>query len=342
MPRFTTISPTHIPGKKEYAWRKFLGGGYVAIGWSGTPDFTGKSFDEVEKIIRSKNYANEASAVESFRKFLVLEVGDYIAVNNGNHGLFGVGIIASGYKFELNKHDTGAESNDEFYSHYREVKWLVIEYVPRVALITEGETGWQPYGTMGKLYEELPPYIQKLVGVQPIAPEKGIRYIRPDFLELVIENLEALRKDPQHQERAHESLVEDFFVALGYRKHKDIKYRQGRVDLTLESDGHPLAVVEVKRSWDLSPDNRDGLDAVKQAYAYAHDKGVRYVIVTNGDVYLFYDRLKGLSWETNIIGEFRLTSLQNDDLKLVERLRPQNLSRPNIGEIFRNLSESFV
>ncbi len=33
MPKFTTISPTHIPGKKEYAWERFREGHYVAIGW---------------------------------------------------------------------------------------------------------------------------------------------------------------------------------------------------------------------------------------------------------------------------------------------------------------------
>ncbi len=36
---------------------------------------------------------------------------------------------------------------------------------------------------------------------------------------------------------------------------KNIKFRRGRVDVTL-SEGQPLAIVEVKRSWDLSPDNR--------------------------------------------------------------------------------------
>jgi len=76
-----------------------------------------------------------------------------------------------------------------------------------------------------------------------------------------------------------------------YQKHKEIKYRQGRVDITLESAGRPLAIVEVKRAWDLSA--QTGMDAVKQAYGYAHDRGVRYVIVSNGDTYMLYDRLKG-------------------------------------------------
>ncbi len=338
MPRFTTISPTHIPGKKEYAWRKFLEGGYVAIGWLGTPDFTGMPFDEIERIIRSKNFANEASAIESFRKFLKLDTGDYIGVNNANDGLFGVGVITSGYKFQPNKHDTGDSA--EFYSHYREVKWLVTNYLKRASLIVEGETGWEPFGTVGKLYEKLPPYIGRLVGVEPQV-SSGQEILEPEFLKPIIQSIEFLRNDPQHQEQAHVSLAEDFFVAVGYQKQRDIKHQQGRVDLTLALNGHTVAVVEVKRSWNLSPDNKEGLDAVKQAYAYAHDAGVRYVIVTNGDTYLFYDRLKGLSWQTNLFGAFSITLLKVDDLQVIERLRPENLNRPNLSELFQHISQSF-
>lgn len=32
MAKFLTVSPTHIPGKKPYAWQNFLKGNYVAIG----------------------------------------------------------------------------------------------------------------------------------------------------------------------------------------------------------------------------------------------------------------------------------------------------------------------
>ncbi|MGH7172475.1 MAG: hypothetical protein ACRELG_19525, partial [Gemmataceae bacterium] len=142
-----------------------------------------------------------------------------------------------------------------------------------------------------------------------------------------------------HKERAHESLVEDFFVALGYRKHTDIKYRQGRVDIKIETDGVTLLIAEVKAVWDLSFYN--GIDAIKQAYNYAHDQGVRYVVVTNGDTYIVFDRLKGLSWESNLIGEFQLTALQQEDLALIERLRPARLSYPDPAEALRHLAENF-
>jgi predicted Mrr-cat superfamily restriction endonuclease len=337
MPQFTTISPTHVVGKKEYAWHNFLKGGYVAIGWLGEHDLTNKSIDETEGLIKSKNYDNEQSAIESFRKFFALNVGDYVAVNNVNKGLFGVGQITSGYKYKLNKHDTG--KSDELYSHYREVKWIIKDYLPRTSLIAEGETAWVPYGTVGRLDHDVPPYILRLVNPNAATKTQEIEFIRPDLLKSVIESIETLRQDQQHQERAHESLVEDFLVAIGYQKHKDIKYRQGRIDVTLQFEGQSIAVVEVKRSWDLSW--QGNMDAVKQAYSYANGVGIRYVILTNGDTYIIFDRLKGLSWETNLLGEFKLTSLQEDDQLLINRLRPSALSSTDLNELFRHLSESF-
>jgi len=337
MPQFTTISPTHIAGQKPAAWERFRDGHYIAIGWLEDVDLTKKLIDDISELVREREYDNEAAAIQSFDRFFSLNVGDYVAVNNTNHGLFGVGKITSGYKFELGKHDSG--DGLELYPHFRDVEWIKTTYVPRTSLVSEGETPWQPYGTVGKVYPELPPYIARLVGVSPPTTVKPIAIERPAFLKPVIEAVETLRKEREHKERAHESLVEDFFVALGYRKHTDIKYRQGRVDIKIETDGLALLIAEVKAVWDLSFYN--GIDAIKQAYNYAHDQGVRYVVVTNGDTYILFDRLKGLSWETNLIGEFHLTGLQQEDLSLIERLRPARLSLPDLGEALRHLAESF-
>ena len=190
---------------------------------------------------------------------------------------------------------------------------------PAVLLFQKARHPWQPYGAVGKVYPELPPYISRLLGISPPVGGKEIEILRPRDLKLVIQAVETLRKEHNHKERAHESLVEDFFVALGYAKHKDIKYRQGRVDIKLETAGHTLLIAEVKAVWDLSFKN--GIGAIKQAYGYAHDQGVRYAIVTNGDTYILFDRLKGLSWESNLLGEFQLTALQQEDLDLIDRLR---------------------
>ena len=340
MPQFTTISPTHVPGKKESAWRQFLEGGYVAIGWLRDANLTEKPFNEIERLIREQGYPNEASAIDSFRKLLALEPGDYVAANNANHGLFGVGVIRSDYKFQPGKHNTGDESDENFYSHYREVEWVRTTYVARRSLVGEGETGWRPYGTVGKLYFELPPFIERLIGEAP-PEEKPSCTLRPEFLDSVIRNIESLREDPEHQEQTHVALVEDFFVALGYDKYQDIKRQRRRVDLTLVLNDSPLAVAEVKRAWDLSRQNKHGLDAMKQAYEYALDQGIRHVIVTNGDIYLLFDRLKGLSWETNVLGEFRLTALQEGDLEIIDRLRPQRMNVSDIGEVLQHLAEGF-
>jgi hypothetical protein len=339
MPQFTTISPTHIPGQKPRAWERFRDGRYVAIGWLDDVDLAGKSIDEITDLLRRRGYDNETAAIHSFEKFLSLNPGDYVAVNNTNHGLFGIGIIESGYKFQLHKHDCG--DPEEFYPHYRDVKWVKTAYMPRTSLVSEGETPWQPYGTVGKVYPELPPYIARLLEISlPVTPN-DLKFLRPPDFKLVLEAVEVLRKERDHKERAHESLVEDFFVALGYVKHKDIKYRQGRVDIKIETAGQTLLIAEVKADWNLSRANRNGIDAIKQAYNYAHDQGIRYVIVTNGDTYILFDRLKGLSWESNLLGEFQLTALQQEDMALIERLRPARLSFTDPGEALRHLAESF-
>lgn len=343
MSRFLTVSPTHVPGKKEYAWNNFLSGGYVAIGWLDL-DLTGFPIDDVVEQIRTLNYDNEASAIDAFTKFLTLEKGDYVAINNTNAGLFGVGEIISGYKYEKNKHDTGADLKDHFYSHYRCVEWKYTSYVKRKNLIGPGERGWKPFGTVGTLYDEIPPYIKRLLGEMP---EKEIKedsesepLLIPDYLKPVIELVNHLKLDTIHQERGHESLVEDFFYALGYEKHKDIKFRLGRMDLSLQFGDKTLVVIEVKKRWDLNQYNIS--DALQQVYYYALDHGIRYVIVTNGDYYAVYDRLKGLSYSSNQIGEFNITNLTEEDIDLIKRLSKENLTKPNIEELFIYLSENFT
>lgn len=310
----------------------------MAIGWI-PEDLTGKSMEEIAGLIKESEYENEISAIGSFEKFFLLAIGDYVAVNNTNHGLFGIGTVKSGYRFNKNGHDSGAETRDEFYSHFIDVEWKFTSYVRRQDILGAGETAWMPYGTMGSLLPEVPMYIKRLLGEVKEAPVSKVEYVYSDWIQPVIDSINVLKKDTNHQERAHESLVEDFFCALGYNKHQDIKYRQGRVDITIYSKGRPELLVEVKRDWDLSYDNSKG--AIQQAYKYAHEQGIRYVVVTNGDFYLLFDRLKGLSYESNVIGEFQLTGLQEEDLETIDRLRRQNLEQPDLEELFRYLSESF-
>ncbi len=335
MPQFTTISPTHIAGMKEYAWKQFREKGYIAIGFMDV-DLTGKSMEEVKNIVLKADYSS--SDVDTFAKFLSLKKGDYVAVNNANNGLFGVGIIESGYQYQSGLHDSGKK--DESYSHFFKVRWVYTDYVKRKDIIGDGETGWSPYGTMGKVYSEVPLYIRRLLGEKPVSVARPSVVQPPEYLKPIIKAIESLRKDEDHQERAHESLVEDFLVALGYSKHEDIKYRQGRIDIALWANNNRLIIFEVKREWDLNPIK--SVAAIKQAYGYALEVGCRMIAVTNGDDYLLFDRIKGLTIEKNMVGQFRLSALTEDDLGLIERLKSGCLRNPDIAETLRFVAEAFT
>ena len=190
MPQFTTISPTHIKGKKELAWCGFKDGGYVAIGWFNevSPDFnftkdlsgysiremtnlalqvyTDRNMKGMQKFNPDWTYDEKEpyKVIDAFKKFLSLEIGDYIAANNTNDGLFGIGIIKSDYKFDKEKHFTGSYSTlEKWYPHYREVEWVVTHYLKRKEIVLKNETGWQPYGTIGKIHPQLPPYIKRVL-----------------------------------------------------------------------------------------------------------------------------------------------------------------------------------
>src|SRR5205823_3343858 len=132
MPKFVSMSPTHVQGKKEYAWKKFLEGGYVALGWLQDIDMTGKSVDEigvlVEKNVEAKD-KNAQEALEAHRKFQEIQVGDYVAVTNAKNGLFGIGVITGPYEFRRSFHDVGAEDQNENYSHVRRVEWKLTSYI---------------------------------------------------------------------------------------------------------------------------------------------------------------------------------------------------------------------
>ena len=58
-------------------------------------------------------------------------------------------------------------------------------------------------------------------------------------------------------------------------------------------------------------------------------------------IYIIFDRLKGLSWESNLLAEFQLTALEEEDLVFIDHLRPERLSVPDLGEALRNIAECF-
>lgn len=149
-----------------------------------------------------------------------------------------------------------------------------------------------------------------------------IFFERPQWLMSLIDNIEMLKRDLEHKERAHESLVESFYELLGFAKYQDIKHRQGRIDISIEHKGKVLIVNEVKKDWHLSyKDNK----VLMQAYNYALISGARYVILTNGDYYAIYDRIKGSSYDTQFVGDFRLSKLTKDHAILIDRLKKESI-----------------
>ncbi len=144
----------------------------------------------------------------------------------------------------------------------------------------------------------------------------------PDWIKRIIEDIVALKNDLEHRERDHEELVFTFFGLLGYNRFGDIKYQRGNIDIRIDKNNNPMIVIEAKSDWALSRQNRRALD---QAFRYALESGARYVIVTNGDYYCLYDRKKGLSYEEHFVGDFQLSNLLEEGLKLIEMLKKSNL-----------------
>ena len=272
----------------------------------------------------------------AYESFFSLDIGDYVAVNNTNDGLFGIGTIASPYYYKEHAHNTGSTDSERFYSHFLDVKWLVTSYSKKTEIIKDSdEKWWPPYGII-HVFPEVPKYIRRIIAEKsgtfvPESPKvkeeikKSLSptYERPEWLLNLINDIEKLRNDAEHKERAHESLVESFYELLGFAKYTDIKHRQGRIDISIEHQDKKLIVNEVKRNWHLSW--KDG-KALSQAYHYAHETGVRYVVLTNGDYYAVFDRDKeGRSYESQFVGDFRLSKLTKEGLGLINKLKKQNI-----------------
>lgn len=163
MPALAIISPTHIPGKKKEAWENFKSGGYIAMVSRIKEDLADKSIDEIFQIVRTTpgyDAKKIAKRLKEYPSFFSLNPGDYVAANNTNDGLFGIGEITGDYYFKLNGHNTGSTNLDDFYSHFYPVKWLTTDYLKRRAILNPGEKGWPPYGIIS-LLPDVPEYIKR-------------------------------------------------------------------------------------------------------------------------------------------------------------------------------------
>jgi predicted type IV restriction endonuclease len=114
------------------------------------------------------------------------------------------------------------------------------------------------------------------------------------------------------------------FEWLGYRSVADIKFRRHNIDIRIDSNGSPLVTIEVKADWALSSKS---VSVIQQAYGYALESGTRYVIISNGDRYAVFDRIRGSTREDNLIGEYELSDLTPECVALLESLRASQLPR---------------
>ncbi len=156
------------------------------------------------------------------------------------------------------------------------------------------------------------------------AKPKEMERLRPGWLLPVIEQVEHLRADQTHLEREHEDTVTHLFEKLGYSRGHEIKFQRGRVDITIVEAGSSSVgiVIEVKRDWSLSKKN---IRYVKQAHNYALELGAPWVILTNGNRYIVYDRRRGLSVEDQFHSEFELTNLSPQGLQSLSCLAKASL-----------------
>lgn len=152
-------------------------------------------------------------------------------------------------------------------------------------------------------------------------------YIEPPamFRELT-ERIITIKNDGNRKERDHEGLVEHLFEMLGYKRGAEIIFQMGHIDVLIRENGKPLVTIEVKRDWALSSNIKK---ARQQAFNYALEQGTKYVIITNGDYYVVYDRTKGMNYDQHFLYEFTLTRLTEKGLIALQSLSKGKLQLPS-------------
>jgi GTPase subunit of restriction endonuclease len=151
------VSPTHCAKQKESAWKNFLNKAVMAIGWKDI-DYTNYSNQEIEE-----DYIDDTAAIPAFILIKQIQEGDIICCTNNGHGLWGIGVAMSSYKYQQKIHYAGKDENDRdsYYSHYIDVAWLCFReqgYIPTWEFnIQFPEKQWQPYSAL--TMKDMPLYI---------------------------------------------------------------------------------------------------------------------------------------------------------------------------------------
>lgn len=155
-PSMYFMNTTHIYGAKRHAWASFQRNNIAAIGWH-QESYEGWSPLEISHHLKTIKYRHIDSKLDAFRSFdliMKMNIGDLVGVFNVNHGLFGMGIISSSYKFKQAIHDTGAVSTSEWYSHFVDVGWIINKEWSDIPTSLEDDNKmWPVFGT---LHERVP------------------------------------------------------------------------------------------------------------------------------------------------------------------------------------------
>lgn len=315
----------------------FLNDHVVAVGWY-MDDISNMSGEEIEGQAEAQGYDNPKEARNVLLRFRdKIEIGDPVIAYRSPNTIVAVGRIASKYYYD-NKSNLGSQDGLH-YPHMRKVDWREKpRYFDRSLLPEDFRNIVCIAGTFKTLKYDFTA-IEKVLGNAPTIPDRKMAYDKnrmpssprvppsesfekPSEFASLITDIDILRKDRDHKERAHESLVEKFYEILGYVKFIDIKHRQGRIDISIEHEGVTMIVNEVKKDWNLTCRDRA---TVNQAYNYSLESGARYVVITNGDYYAIFDKDKGRSYESNLVGSFQLSRLIRDDMALVDFLKKENI-----------------
>ncbi|MDP2905604.1 MAG: type I restriction endonuclease [Candidatus Omnitrophota bacterium] len=337
MKRYWVIAPYNSEKKEIFdkAWEFDLKNGTIAVGWKDMKDIFMRPITEVEyNKIYDDFYSKKLKRISVYdrktfwRFWHDISIGDLVIARRGMKRMLAFGEVIGGPFYDENK---GKERvgylTDYSYANFLSLKWQIneiafekqvflmstIQEIPedRYNLFIRGES--KSVRTQDKVINKLDDHPLEVISE------------RPQWLESLINDIESLKNDPQHKERAHESLVEAFYELLGFKKFNDIKHRQGRIDISIEIQGKTIIVNEVKKDWNQS--YRDKTTII-QAYNYSLESGARFVVITNGDYYAIFDKDKGRSYDANFLGDFQLSKLEKNDLGLIDLLRKDSISKP--------------
>lgn len=99
----------------EQIYRYCIDNNYIALGWGGAIDFTGKSGNDIQLMVPAELEKFAAQAVNYF--IHSLKIGDYVVVTNGNLRFRAIGKVTGEYEYKK------VEGLDV--QQFRTVQWLV-------------------------------------------------------------------------------------------------------------------------------------------------------------------------------------------------------------------------